>query len=772
MASPTTDELNDVTFESGVNANGTIAEPSFATWNGSTGYSATSDAAKWANNSSGQTLSYTTTAGTPGGTVTYSFGTGVTAAQQNAFAADLALWSDEANITFAPATSGATADVVFNVTNTGGTSNTTAPAETTTAGSTTLPAFVDPSTPGGGGAQDTITFNNSGSYGTIGDFNAQGGYGESALTHEIGHMLGLGHSGPYNDGTGTASAAASQYNEFDSRQWSVMSYIEPSDTTATYYSQYTVTGTQWVSSGGYEAAPETPMIDDILSAQRLYGAATTGQLTQAQTFGFNCTITDGSNAFFNFNTNVNPIITIYDSSATGSTLDCSGFSTNCVLNLNPGTFSTASAGTLTNNIGIAYNTKVDTAIGGSGNDTFYVNTDSDTINGGAGTNTVVFTGNEAAYTFVTSGATTVVTSNAGGTVDTLNDVQSLQFADATVAVCFCSGTHIRTDRGDVLVEHLAVGDRVVTASGASRPIRWLGHRHVLCRTHPAPGNVWPVKISAHALGPNKPAKDLFVSPGHAICVDLLGEVLIPAASLVNATTICQVEVDAVTYWHVELDTHDLLIAENVPAESYLEVGNRGFFQDAPVVSLIGAPDGSPRTHADYCRPCHGAGPLVAAARYQTQRRAEAAGWTLDATDPIAGLHLLVDGARVEPEMQGLAVRFPVPAGATTLCLVSHTSRPCDVDRGDDGRALGVHLVGLAIERGVEAKAIALDDPALGSGFYPVEDGARRWTSGRAELSSALWAGETERTVLRLDLAGPALPRWVPPVAPLALMSAG
>ena len=54
---------------------------------------------------------------------------------------------------------------------------------------------------------------------------------------------------------------------------------------------------------------------------------------------------------------------------------------------------------------------------------------------------------------------------------------------------------------------------------------------------------------------------------------------IPVGYLVNGATIAQVEVDEVSYWHVELDSHDVLIANNLPAESYLAMGNRGFFEE-------------------------------------------------------------------------------------------------------------------------------------------------------------------------------------------------
>lgn len=150
------------------------------------------------------------------------------------------------------------------------------------------------------------------------------------------------------------------------------------------------------------------------------------------------------------------------------------------------------------------------------------------------------------------------------------------------AVCFASGTCIRTADGNVAVENLAIGDVVVTASGAQRPIRWLGHRTIDCRRHPRTVDVLPILISAHAFGTNRPVRDLFVSPGHSICVDVLGEILIPANALVNGSTIRQVEVNEVTYWHVEIDRHDILLAENLPAESYVDCGNRSFFAEAEV----------------------------------------------------------------------------------------------------------------------------------------------------------------------------------------------
>ena len=107
------------------------------------------------------------------------------------------------------------------------------------------------------------------------------------------------------------------------------------------------------------------------------------------------------------------------------------------------------------------------------------------------------------------------------------------------AVCYCSGTRIHVARGgnlaDVSVEELAVGDLVVTTSGEHPPIRWLGHRVTNCHRHPRTHEVMPVRIAAHAFGENRPARDLRVSTGHSLCIDVLGEVLIPAGSLINGT---------------------------------------------------------------------------------------------------------------------------------------------------------------------------------------------------------------------------------------------
>ena len=229
--------------------------------------------------------------------------------------------------------------------------------------------------------------------------------------------------------------------------------------------------------------------------------------------------------------------------------------------------------------------------------------------------------NGYAYTPPGSGTSNTGGGGGGGGGNAFADYGGLGLIGA-VPVCYASGTFIRTALGDVAVEALRIGDLAVTALGTHRPIRWLGHRIIDCRRHPRPAEVMPIRIAAHAFGSNKPARDLYVSPGHAICVDVLGGTLISAGSLVNGKTIVQIDVAIVAYWHVEFDEHEIILAEGLPAESYLEMGNRNFFVENGNVALVAMPDGPVRTHADFCRPFYANGPLVEAVRARLAAKAD------------------------------------------------------------------------------------------------------------------------------------------------------
>ena len=212
--------------------------------------------------------------------------------------------------------------------------------------------------------------------------------------------------------------------------------------------------------------------------------------------------------------------------------------------------------------------------------------------------------------------------------------QTVAVASSPV-VCFASGTLIRTARGDVAVEDLRVGDRAMTASVRHRPITWIGHKVLSGQGRALPHDQQPVRIRAGAFGPGLPARDLFLSPGHPVLVgadaDHEGGHLVPIMCLINGTTIDRVPVASVTYWHVELDDHDILLAEGLPAESYLDWGDRAFFSEAPAYALAN-PDFVAPGLAGRCRPVAVDGPVVEAERRRLDAMFIAAlaahcGWT-------------------------------------------------------------------------------------------------------------------------------------------------
>jgi autotransporter passenger strand-loop-strand repeat protein len=153
-------------------------------------------------------------------------------------------------------------------------------------------------------------------------------------------------------------------------------------------------------------------------------------------------------------------------------------------------------------------------------------------------------------------------------------------ADITISLpCYRSGSLIMTDRGEVAVQDLCIGDLAHTVLGeTAAPIIWIGRREVDCTRHAKPRQVWPVRVAAGAFGPGQPHTDLFLSPDHAVYVN---EVLIPIRRLVNASTIVQVPMERVTYYHIELPKHGVVLAQGLPAESFLDLKDGSNYPNRP-----------------------------------------------------------------------------------------------------------------------------------------------------------------------------------------------
>ncbi len=263
--------------------------------------------------------------------------------------------------------------------------------------------------------------------------------------------------------------------------------------------------------------------------------------------------------------------------------------------------------------------------------------------------------------------------------------------------CYCRGTLIQTQRGQKRVEDIKIGDHAMTIVGVTRPIKWIGRRSFDGRFVMGRKDILPICIKAGALDENVPRRDLWISPHHAIyfeskyfdgrhvadgflsrlpCED--GGVLIEAKDLVNGSSIVQAErVDKVEYFHIELETHDVIFAEGALSESFLDDDSRAMFHNAHEYQAL-YPDAAASV-AQYCAPRLDDGYEVAAV---WQRIALRAGLTPSA-DPrrAASLRGYVDA--IGPRcIEGWAQDKEAPEAP--VCL----------DISADGKLLGQTLANL------------------------------------------------------------------------------
>jgi hypothetical protein len=146
-----------------------------------------------------------------------------------------------------------------------------------------------------------------------------------------------------------------------------------------------------------------------------------------------------------------------------------------------------------------------------------------------------------------------------------------------LSICFMPGTLIRTPDGEAPIESLSRGDLVLTADGEAKPVVWVGRQTIVTR-FADPLLHWPIRIAAGALAENVPSRDLLVSPDHAL---LVGGVLAHASALVNGTSIRREgrAPEQFVYLHVELEDHSLILAEDAPAETFVDNVDRRHFDN-------------------------------------------------------------------------------------------------------------------------------------------------------------------------------------------------
>jgi hypothetical protein len=258
-------------------------------------------------------------------------------------------------------------------------------------------------------------------------------------------------------------------------------------------------------------------------------------------------------------------------------------------------------------------------------------------------------------------------------------------------------------------------------------VTWVGHRRVDCRRHPRPEEVWPVRVAAGAFGRGVPCRDLLLSPDHAVFAkgEHGGGVLIPVRHLVNGRTVRQEAVDSVTYFHVELAAHDVLLAEGLACESYLDTGNRAAFANG---------GGGLTLHAEFarrawaegaCAPLVEAGAEVASVRARLMARAGALGHR---RGPDPGLAVLAGGQALPCAGGGRWREVAVPAGIAAVALASRHWVPAEMEGSADARRLGVALGRVMLD----GAPVAPGDARFGAGWHAPE-GDWRWSDGMGWL---------------------------------------
>ncbi|CAI3952427.1 Hint domain-containing protein [Commensalibacter papalotli (ex Botero et al. 2024)] len=364
-----------------------------------------------------------------------------------------------------------------------------------------------------------------------------------------------------------------------------------------------------------------------------------------------------------------------------------------------------------------------------------------------------------------AGETAIINLN----VDMQGQVNIVQTTDGSggvayyLSVCFNQGTLIQTIDGVKAVEALRRGDLVKTKGGA-RAVSWVGHKTKETGTSSRKED-FLVLIKKDALADNVPSRDLRVTGEHCLYLE---DKLVPARMLVNGRSIVyDFETTSYTIWHVECAAHQVIFAENVAVESYLDTGNRYTFEGCDnVMPLKNAQKWYSEAVADLCTNVSFVEPIWNRINQRAVDMNVAAPVETRDDDIQPNIYLCIDnGQEIYPvDVQDQVYTFVLDKPTDFVSIMSYVASPEDVYGSfvDDRRELGI-AVGCIQMISADGRKVNIDHHLSNGkevGWYDLEgQGVQyRWTKGCAYLPLNVDVSVDQKYTLRVQVIS-TLPKY-------------